>query len=143
MSDDASFEKISQNDQKIYGPRKLLLCGFAAEAQPKFIKLMEILSIVDLPLVWVTEDQAGSRLDELLELADGAGWGRPSPLPRAVIMSGITTNELHTIMSGCRQAGMKQALWATLTPTSESWPLEQLLSELVAEREAMKKQDRA
>jgi hypothetical protein len=142
MSDDATFEKISQNDQKIHGPRKLLLCGFASEAQPKFIKLLGILNISDLPLVWVTENQAGSRLDELLELADGAGWGKTSSLPRAVIMSGITTNELHTIMSGCRQAGMKQALWATLTPTSESWPLEQLLAELAAEREAMKKNGR-
>ena len=139
MTDDASFEKISQNDHKIYGPRKLLLCGFAPEAQPKLIKLLEILKISDLPLVWATDDQAGSRLDELLELADGAGWGKPSSLPRAVIMSGITTNELHTIMNGCRQAGMKQALWATLTPTSESWALEQLLTELAAERKAMKK----
>ena len=143
MTDDASFEKISQNDQKIYGPRKLLLCGFASEAQPKFIKLMEMLNISNLPIVWVTEDQAGSRLNELLEHADGSGWGKPSSLSRAVIMSGITTNELHTIMSGCRQAGMKQALWATLTPSSESWTIEQLLSELAAEREAMKKQGRA
>ena len=140
MTDDASFEKISQNEQKIYGPRKLLLCGFAPEAQPKFIKLIEILNITDLPLIWVTKDQAGSRLEDILELTDGSGRGKPSLLPRAVIMSGITTNELHTIMSGCRQAGMKQALWETLTPTSESWTIKKLLSELAAEREAMKKQ---
>ncbi|MBI5895900.1 MAG: DUF3783 domain-containing protein, partial [Desulfobacterales bacterium] len=44
-----------------------------------------------------------------------------------------------TLMSGCRQAGMRQALWAALTPTSESWPLGQLLKELSTERAALAK----
>ena len=141
MNDDATFEKVSQSDQKIYGPRKLLLCGFAADAQPKFMKLLELLGITDLPAVWAAEDQADSRLDELLALADTSDWGKSSSLPRAIIMAGITSNELHLLMSGCKKAGMKQALWATLTPTSETWPLGQLLSELAAEREALKGRD--
>jgi hypothetical protein len=34
---------------------------------------------------------------------------------------------------------MMNALWATLTPTSESWTIQQLLTELAAERKAMGK----
>jgi hypothetical protein len=39
----------------------------------------------------------------------------------------------------CKESGMTQALWACLTPVSESWPLRQLLAELAREREAMQK----
>ncbi|MBI5580868.1 MAG: DUF3783 domain-containing protein [Deltaproteobacteria bacterium] len=34
---------------------------------------------------------------------------------------------------------MQQALWACLTPVSETWPLQQLLSELTRGREAVQK----
>jgi hypothetical protein len=32
---------------------------------------------------------------------------------------------------------MQPALWAALTPTSETWPLKRLLTELQAERKAL------
>ncbi len=134
---DAKFQKISPSDQPLYGPRKLLLCGFSAEAQPKFDALLEVIGLADLPKVWVTDAQAGIPVGELARLVNGTGAGQPSSLPRAIIMAGITQNELHRLMSGCRQAQMKPALWATLTPTSETWALQDLLKELSAERRAM------
>jgi Domain of unknown function (DUF3783) len=134
---DGEFQKVARTDRPLYGPRKLLLCGFAAEVQPKFIKLLEMIGLSEMPLVWVTEDQAGLSVGELVGLENGTGTGLSSQLPQAVVMSGITQKELHVLMSGCRQAEMKQALWATLTPTSETWPLQNLLRELAAEHRAM------
>lgn len=134
---DGEFQKVSRTDRQLYGPRKLLLCGFAAEVQSKFIALLDMIDLAELPLVWVTEDQADLDVGELFRLDNGAGAGLSSQLPRAVIMAGITQNELHLLMSGCRQTGMQQALWATLTPISETWPLKNLLSELAAEHRAM------
>jgi hypothetical protein len=134
---DGEFQKVSRSDEALYGPRMLLLCGFTADAQSKFITLLGMIGLPELPLVWVTEDQADLSLGELVKLDNGKGAGVSSQLRRAVIMSGITQNELHLIMSGCRQAGMKQALWATLTPTSETWTLQSLLKELAAEQKAM------
>ena len=138
MADD-SFQKVDQSDNILYGPRKLLLCGFAAEVQPKFITLLEMIGLSSIPLVWVTQDQADIHVGELVQLDDGAGMGASSGLPRAIIMSGISQNELHTLMAGCRNSGMQQPLWATLTPTSESWPIQNLLKELAAEHRAMQK----
>ena len=54
-------------------------------------------------------------------------------------MSGLTQNELHLLMSGSRKSGMKPPLWATLTPTSETWTVINLLQELTAEHQAMQK----
>ena len=136
---DSGFQKVTQSDEALYGPRKLLLCGFAADVQSKFISLLEMIGLSAIALVWVTEDQAETHVGELVQLENGAGTGASSALPRAIIMSGISQNELHTLMAGCRQSGMQQPLWATLTPNSETWPIQNLLKELAAEHRAMQK----
>lgn len=132
-----SFEKIRNSDRCLYGPRKLLLTGFAADVQTKFKTVLQTLGFSDVALVWATEDQLETIIDDLVQLPDGSGNGRSSSLPRAVIVGGITEKELHSLISGCRKAGMKQALWAALTPTSVTWRLQQLLSELAAEHAAL------
>ncbi len=139
---DGDFQKVSQSDKLLYGPRKLILCGFAAEVQSNFAKLLEMVGISGLPLVWVNEDQADKSVAELVQMADSTGSGISSNLPRAIIMSGISQNELHTLMAGCRQSGMQQPLWATLTPTSETWSIQDLLKELAAEHRAMQAREK-
>jgi hypothetical protein len=131
------FEKIGRSDTSLFGPRKLLLCGFGPEAQEKFKALLEMLGLSRLALVWLSQGQSEETIGNLVGLADGTGTAHPSNLPRTVIVCGITQNELHQLMSGCRKAGMKQALWAALTPTSIHWPLKHLLAELEAERKAL------
>ena len=139
---DAKFEKVSNTDRPLYGPRKLLLCGFSNSVQPNFAKLLDLIGLSEIPKIWVSENQADIRVDELSELEDGAGWGVSSELPRAIIMAGITQNEMHGLMTGCRKSKMKQTLWATLTPTSETWTIQSLLSELAAEHREMQKKKR-
>jgi hypothetical protein len=133
----APFEKIERTDRCLYGPRKLLLCGFSSMAQSKFAALLQMLGIENLPLIWVSETQADKPIMDLLQYADGTGRHMDSHLDRAIIVAGIFEKELHQLMSGCRQTGMQSALWAALTPTSEQWTMERLLTELKAERTAM------
>ena len=134
---EGGFEKVSQSDEPMYGPRKLLICGFSSEIQPHVAKLLEVLKLSDIPRIWVTAEHAGSPISDVLALEDNTGWGVTSELPRSIIMCGLTQNELHLLMSGSREAGMKPPLWATLTPTSESWTIQDLLKELAAEHQAM------
>lgn len=132
-----SFKKIQNSERCVYGPRRLLLTGFAAELQSRFISLLETLGFSDLALVWAAEEQSDTLIDDLAQLPDGSGAGRSSSLPRAVIVGGVTEKELQHLITGCSKAGLKQVLWATLTPTSVTWPLQQLLSELAAEHAAL------
>ena len=127
---DGGFEKVSASDKPMYGPRKLLICGFSADIQPH-------VKLADVQRIWVTGEHAGSLISEVLALEDNTGFGVSSELPRAIIMCGLTQKELHILMSGSREAGMKPPLWATLTPTSETWTVQGLLKELVAEHAAM------
>ena len=134
------FAKLQRSDRLIYGARKVLLSGFGPDAQSKFVRLLQMLEFSDLPLVWVETAGSETTLLELFQRSAGSGLGQASELPRAVIVAGIQENELHRLMSGCRQAGMRDALWATLTPTTESWRFGRLLRELQRERDALAKQ---
>ena len=138
----AKFEKISQSDKLLYGSRKLLLCGFSAKAQSKFMTVLKVLGLETIPTVWATSEQGDTRLCDLLELSDQIGRGESSNLPRAIIVAGITEKELLRLMTVCRKSGMQQALWATVTPISEPWTVKQLLAELSAERQALQKRKR-
>lgn len=133
----SSFEKIERSDRNLYGPRKLVLCGFSADAQSKFKTLLDMIGIRNLPVIWVTSENSDSIIADLLQLDDDTGAGLDSNMDRALIVSGIAENELHQLMGGCRDAGMKKALWAAVTPTSEQWTIGDLLKELKAEQKAM------
>ena len=138
----AKFEKITRSDAPMYGPRKMVLCGFPIAGHVKFKSVLEKSGLAGVPLVWASEEQKSRKLSELTALPDGTGCETASHLPRAVIVAGLTQNELHALMTACRQSGMQQALWAVLTPTSETWTLHALLSELEAERAAIQHQQR-
>lgn len=131
---DATFEKVGRSEKCFYGPRKLLLCGFTVAAQTKFKALLSMLAMDDLPLTWCGMADGRETVGRLMKRPAGCGEGADSSLPRTIIVAGINENELHRMMAACKQSGMRQALWAVLTTTSETWPLDRLLEELAAER---------
>ena len=136
---EAKFEKITHSATRLYGPPKLLVCGVPESAQPKFTSLIATAGLAEVPRLWATKHHLTEVLSELMNLPDGTGLGASSDLPRAVIVSGIQEKQLHALMAICRKTGMKPALWAVLTPISEKWTLQALLSELQAERKAMQR----
>jgi hypothetical protein len=136
---DGTFEKVSHSDKRMYGPAKLLLCGFSVAAQPKFVAVLKMAGLGNVPVVWVSESGQEKTIADLLAMQEGSGMGEGSVLPRAIIVAGITENQLHSLMTLCRKSGMQQALWAALTPTSETWSLSRLLGELQTERKALSK----
>lgn len=133
----ASFEKLQNTEKSLFGPRKLLMTGFSSNSQTKFKTLLEMLGFSNLSPVWATSENLDEPLSDLVDLPSNFGEAVDSNLPRAIIAGGITEKELRLLMSGCRKAGMKNTIWATLTPTSVTWPLKQLLAELTAEHKEL------
>ena len=136
---EAKFEKITNSATLLYGPPKLLICGFPKSAQSKFKSLLGSAGLAGIPTIWATKPLSLEVMSELTKLPDDTGLGESSDLPRAVIVSGIQEKQLHSLMALCRKTGMKPAMWAVLTPISEKWTLQALLSELQAERRAMQR----
>ena len=136
---EGTFQKLGNSEQRMYGSRAILFCGYApAEHQP-LANALEQIGFGDRPLVFVTDADAETTLQEILARSDRSGMGQPSQLPRATIMSGFTQQEAQLLMNAYRQAGLPPQLWAALTPVSESWTVAALLKELAAEAEAFRK----
>jgi hypothetical protein len=132
-----TFERVTDSDNVLYGPRKVAFCGFPSQAHPALAKLMELVGLGDVPVVYAGEDQAEDTMAALFQLPPGTGEGHDSGLPRAIIVGGISEKELQQFMGGARASRMQPPLWAVLTPVSETWLLSDLLKELAAERDAL------
>ncbi len=134
MHDDG-FAPVGSSEEAMYGPSAVLASGFAVGEQPALRAVVER-ARPGVPLVFAGGEHGSRTLAELLALADGTGAGADSPLPRAVVLSGLTERQLQLVMAGYRTTGLPRPLWAALTPTSERWTLAQLLEELAAEAAA-------
>lgn len=132
-----SFEKVEISSKKMYGHRKIAVCGYTASEQRIFMQMLESNKLTLLPLIFAEEADLEKSLGEIMALPDQYGIGKDSHIPRAVILSGITEEELHIIMKAYRGLGLPKLLWAVLTPVSENWTLNELLEELAAENKAL------
>jgi len=134
----SGFSKVGQSARKrLYGPRTALVAGYNASEQDAFVAMLERFHLVDIPVVFATGTDMDRTVGEILASAPGHGRGEDSPLPRATVLSGVTEKELSTIMAAWKHLGLPAQNWATLTPTSEGWPLIDLLTELDLERVAL------
>ena len=139
MSHKCTFKKVGKSKNQMYGPRKIIVCGYPIAERNSILSLIQGLKSEDIPTVFATETNLNSTLKDIMTLIDKSGLGEPSNIKRAIIMSGLTQKELQKFMTAYRNAGLPPQLWASLTPTSETWPLKTLLDELSAEAEAFKK----
>ncbi len=133
------FKKIKGSGKPMYGPRAVLICGFASEEHEKIAKFFKSILSGDPPVVFATDADGPVVIKELISRPDQSGCGMNSGSDRTVVLSGLTEKELLEILAGYRERGLPRPLWATLTPVSEAWNLSALIRELCAERRAMEK----
>ena len=138
MSGD-TFKKVGKSSKTLYGPRAMLACGFTAPEQQALMGFLESINLADIPVIFTTETDGNTCLKDLLERPGQSGRDQACGADRAIILSGITENELQRTLSAYRGTELPRPLWATLTPYSEAWCLSDLLEELKKEREAMEK----
>ena len=136
-----TFTKVDKSEEKMYGPRQLIVCGYTSGQQPIFLALLNQIDMADLPVKFITDADSHRTLKDVLAMKEKTGEGKPSTLSRAIIMCGLTHKELHRLMGVYRGSGFPKQLWATLTPVSENWTVKDLLEELAKESEAMRQRN--
>ena len=141
MDQKGEFNRIDKSDKRMYGPRGLLVCGYPEEERSKFLDFISEINMSEIPVMFAVNKDVEKILGELFTHEHQAGIAGASELPRAVIMSGLSQNELHDLMGAYREAGFVAQIWASLTPTSAKWTLKELLIELLKEARAMQKKE--
>jgi len=136
-----TFTKVEKSEEKMYGPRQLLVCGYTSGQQPILLALLNQIEMADLPVKFITDSDSHRTLKDVLALKEKREGNKSSTLSRAVIMCGLTHKELHRFMGVYRSSGFPKQLWATLTPISENWTVKDLLEELAKESEAMRQRN--
>jgi hypothetical protein len=139
MSDDGSFNKVEKSDRRMYGERKIIVCGYPATEHLLIMAVMARAGLEDVPVVFPDESCLEKTLKDIMALEANFGKGENSKMRRSVVLSGLTEQELHNAMDSYRDIGLPGQLWAVITPTTESWTLKQLLDELAAERDAFRR----
>lgn len=135
MSAKGSFRRVGTTDQPLYGPRAVLVCGMPVDEQDTLLSLFAAEPFLDIPVIFADDTVIGERMESILSLPHLHGKGESSPYQRAVVMSGFTEQELHRFMRSFRETSLPRPVWATLTPHTEKWTLEQLIEELSSEHE--------
>ena len=138
MEEKGMFKRIDKSDKRMYGPRGLLVCGYPLEERDVFLELV-IKTLGEISVIFGANRDVENILGEIFKHEHKTGLNDSSDLPGAVIMSGLSQNELHSLMGAYRGAGFINQIWATLTPISEKWTLKALLIELLAEAKTMRK----
>jgi len=118
----------------MYGPRGILVCGFSSNERKTILKIFTNKKFKHLPVVFTDSEDRLELMKDMITRAHQTGMGHECGLEHAIIMSGLTEKELHRTMKAYKEVKLPKPLWATLTPTSESWTVEALISELNSER---------
>lgn len=135
---ETTFRPIDTSDQPMHGHPAILISGFLPPEQEQLRTQLPDWGIADIPVIVIAPAVLALTLGDAARLPDGSHAGEAPELPRAVILSGLTGRQLNAIMDGYRQSGLPRPLWASVTPTSETWTVKYLLVELLREREAMR-----
>lgn len=145
---DASFKAIGHDETPNFGRRRILAAGIPVEDRPAFSAMLAESGLGEVELHHAEKIDLFRPLEVLVGMVEEGpppemGRVPDGPLPRAVILSGLSDGETHRIIEGYRRLAWPPPLWAALTPTSASWPLGKLLVELSRERAALSRPPRA
>ncbi len=133
-----TFRPVGDSNECMHGARAVLVSGFESEEQQAFRALMDGCALAEVPTVYIVEAFLEHSLFELTRMPTETRAGQTAQLPRAVVMSGLTENELHALMGAYRESALPRPHWATVTPASEQWQVKRLLIELLKESEALR-----
>ena len=131
---DGTMRPIDIDDTPLYGPRGLLVCGLEEESAEQLLALLRDLGWDDLPISFAGRGDLKTQVGQLFKDQPD---NRQALGGLAVIMAGITGNQLQQLMKSWRESTLPRTLWATLTKTSETWPLLTLLKHLAEEQKEM------
>jgi uncharacterized protein DUF3783 len=129
-----SLKVVGESKNRMYGPRGILVCGFSSEERKTILKMLSDKKFKNLPVIYTTEDDRTVIMKDIISRAHKTGLENECKLDRAIIMSGLTEKEFHRTMKTYKKLKLTKPLWATLTPTSENWTVESLISELNSEK---------
>lgn len=134
-----SFKKVGASDERMYGPRKIVACGYTPRQHDPLLAFFKAKGFGQFPVVFVPGREEGSLVKDFVSRPHLYGYQEDPGTQKAIIISGFAEKELQKLLAAFREEGIPRPLLAALTPTSETWSVQALLRELSREAEEMKR----
>ncbi len=90
------FQKVSAAAKRMYGPKVLLVCGYPEDEHEPFLSFVQKTKVADFPVVFAVQTDLERQVREIIDQDHKSGFMHSSPMPRAVIMSGVTGKEMNS-----------------------------------------------
>ena len=94
MSNDGTFRPIGESEERMFGPTKLIVSGYDKAQKEEFLSLLSAIGLGELGVVFATDGDGETPLLQLASRPHKSGFDSRSTFPRAIVMSGLTENEL-------------------------------------------------
>lgn len=131
-----SFEKIDVNDKEAGSGRGcIILCNFNGKELNVIKNYASILGIKDQIVISAKDGE--SIVKDILEdnITSNCEDGIKQ---KAIIFNSVSPAKIHMFIGNLKKIKINNILKATVTETSKDWSINTLLSNLIAERVAMK-----
>ncbi|EFJ35395.1 hypothetical protein SELMODRAFT_438354 [Selaginella moellendorffii] len=142
IRDDPKFVAINDDDPS-YGPTAMLLVGFDNHEIPKVIEYLKGMGAEAIVKVIVCcEDMLRETLWECMQRPSNVSNPPPGTagrMPRICFMSGMTGQEVVTIVQSFPGIGLEDTAFAALVPKTAGQSLEQVMEEVIGDHERLKK----
>lgn len=124
-----------------FGPDAVLIAGFSADEATVVRAMLDDMGAEFVRLVVVERGMVTLTLGQALAVDQdqrGAAWAPAPGLPRLVLMSGMTSEEVMSVIQEYQELGLDRAMFAAAVPKSIDTPLEALLAEISGDDAEMK-----
>src|SRR4030042_2585907 len=75
VMEDQTFEKVEKSNQRMHGPKAILVCGYAPGEHEPLAGALSQIGFADRPVTFATDGDAERTLIELLSSENRSGMG--------------------------------------------------------------------
>jgi hypothetical protein len=131
-----SFKKINEKGE-LPGPRAVFISGYNEVSCQTVDTFLKNRGLTEIAVVPCREDVLDNTLGEILKDSSKAALFPPEKLPQVMLWSGITHQELDSILDGFKETELTRPIFATTTEHNLEFPLKTLLRHLLDDQKAM------
>ncbi len=139
---DGTFEEIGSNeDEVVFGPPAVLVCGMTEEERATLATILERGGCGDFRIIACAEEMLGQTVGDALASSLQV-TSEPLPaekLPRAAVLSGMKGLQIQAVLDAWDPALLPRPILAGTTEENLAFPLGGLLRELLAEHREIQK----
>lgn len=134
---ESKFKKLEDIQPVETTVRAALLCGYSIKQKTTLAEFFDHIGIPEVQFVMCTEQMIPHKLKEAFEIPDDNPPLPPEKLPRAMILSGFSSENIRDLLDNFSDCEVPRPIFATTTPVNLTFTVRELLIDILEEHKVM------